>query len=305
MTHRRVSCLCLYGFEVEVSQTPSSTPKTKLLAEFIGQASVFGIFLYFTGWIYRWAYFGYYQIDINTLNLSQQSFLIVPLQVFLGSLGAAGRALFLLVSLMFIISAISLVVQSAREILGTESYELEASRYNLWRTKPSEIPGLFKQFMANTLLQPFVVDIAIVLIVLSSLFWLASLQGNNDAQRDAFNDTSTLPIVAYISHSEEFPLGRNLAQPLLNSSLKNFRVIGDFNLFRQLQGRDLTDKTIPNQPVWRMLLGGNEWVYLVPSIPGGISQNSSVRPPVIAMRTAKSVSDLMLLSPAQSANQKP
>jgi hypothetical protein len=114
-----------------VSETPSSAPKAKLLAEFIGQVSVFGIFLYFTGWIYRWAYFGYYQIDINTLSLSQQSFLIVPLQVFLGSFGAAGRALLLLVSLMLVISAISLIVQSAREILGTESYELEANRYNL------------------------------------------------------------------------------------------------------------------------------------------------------------------------------
>jgi uncharacterized membrane protein len=305
MTHRRVSCLCLYGFEVEVSETPSSAPKTKLLAEFIGQASVFGIFLYFTGWIYRWAYFGYYQIDINTLSLSQQSFLIVPLQVFLGSLAAAGRALLLLVSLMFVISAISVVVQSARETFGTHAYELETTKYNLWKTKPNETPVLFQRFVVNTLLLPFVVDIVIVLIVLASLFGLASLQGNDDAKRDAFNETSTLPIITYISHSEEFPLGRNLAQPLLNPALKSFRVIGDFNLFRQLQGRDLTDKTIPNQPVWRMLLGDNNWIYLIPSIPGGIPQNPSIRPPVVAMRTANNISDLMLLSPSQSANQNP
>ncbi|MBC7882010.1 MAG: hypothetical protein H7Y37_11840 [Anaerolineae bacterium] len=288
-----------------MSETPNPTPKTKLLAEFIGQASVFGIFLYFTGWIYRWSYFGYYQIDINTLALSQQSFLIVPLQVFLGSFGATSRALFLMVTLTFVISAISVFVQATRETLGTAFFELETIRYDPLKIKPVEIPAIVKRFMVNTLLQPFVVDIVIVLIVLSSLFWLASFQGYEDARRDAFNDTSTLPIVAYISHSDEFPLGRNLAQPLFNSPLKSFRGIGDLSLLRQLQGRDITDKTIPNQPVWRMLLGVEEWIYLVPAIPGGISQNQNLHPPVVAMRTSNNSSDLMLLSPAKSANQNP
>jgi hypothetical protein len=54
-----------------------------------------------------------------------------------------------------------------------------------------------------------------------------------------------------------------------------------------------------------MLLGDNGWVYLLPSIPGEIPQNPNICPPVIAMRASNNISDLMLLSPAQLANQKP
>ncbi|MEI1375501.1 hypothetical protein PQG02_04120 [Nostoc sp. UHCC 0926] len=43
-----------------------------------------GAALFFAGWIYRWSYFYFFQLEVNTLDLPAQSFLIVPLQIFLG-----------------------------------------------------------------------------------------------------------------------------------------------------------------------------------------------------------------------------
>ncbi|WP_293120164.1 hypothetical protein [Okeania sp. SIO1I7] len=48
--------------------------------------TVLGVGLYFTGWIYRWAYFAYFQLEVTTLDLPFESFLIVPIQVFFGNI---------------------------------------------------------------------------------------------------------------------------------------------------------------------------------------------------------------------------
>ena len=35
--------------------------------------SLLGVGLFFVGWVYRWAYFSFFQLQINTINLSPQS----------------------------------------------------------------------------------------------------------------------------------------------------------------------------------------------------------------------------------------
>jgi hypothetical protein len=54
------------------SQQPFS-PLGKLVSSVIG---LLAIALYFTGWIYRWFYFGFFQVELTTLNLSLESFYI-------------------------------------------------------------------------------------------------------------------------------------------------------------------------------------------------------------------------------------
>ncbi|NEP85938.1 MAG: hypothetical protein F6K18_03395 [Okeania sp. SIO2C2] len=60
----------------------------KMLGRIAGLLSLLGIGLYFTGWIYRWAYLAYFQLEVTTLDLPFESFLIVPIQVFFGHISS-------------------------------------------------------------------------------------------------------------------------------------------------------------------------------------------------------------------------
>ena len=51
---------------------PSDQPQ--ILGSFALVTGLLGIFLYFTGWLYRWAYFGFFQIEVTSLKLSLESF---------------------------------------------------------------------------------------------------------------------------------------------------------------------------------------------------------------------------------------
>jgi hypothetical protein len=83
---------------------PNSPPQgTQILGTFASLLGLLGIFLYFTGWIYRWAYFGWFRIEINRLDLPLRSFLFVPIQVFCGDIPAFLRTL---LALAFVILAI-------------------------------------------------------------------------------------------------------------------------------------------------------------------------------------------------------
>ena len=67
--------------------SPTSQPNQEpnILGKFASVIGLLGAALFFTGWIYRWAYFSFFQLEITTLDLPAQSFLLVPLQVFLGN----------------------------------------------------------------------------------------------------------------------------------------------------------------------------------------------------------------------------
>ena len=87
-------------------QTPTSNNhpnEPKILATFASLLGVLAVFLYFTGWIYRWAYFNFFQLDITTLDLPLESFFIVPFQVFLGNFWALGKTLLAIVASIFLI----------------------------------------------------------------------------------------------------------------------------------------------------------------------------------------------------------
>ncbi|MEO0838701.1 MAG: hypothetical protein AAF063_07325, partial [Cyanobacteria bacterium J06643_5] len=69
-----------------------------ILGGIAGLIGIIGLFTYFTGWVYRWAYFGFFELDINSIQLSFESFFLVPIQLFLGDL----YKIILLVGVFFI-----------------------------------------------------------------------------------------------------------------------------------------------------------------------------------------------------------
>jgi len=77
-----------------VSQNPPSNPEPSVLGTFASILGLLSAALFFTGWIYRWAYFGFFQLEVTTLDLPFESFLFVPIQVFLGSFSAFCRTVF-------------------------------------------------------------------------------------------------------------------------------------------------------------------------------------------------------------------
>jgi hypothetical protein len=46
------------------------------LGKLVSVIGLLAIALYFTGWIYRWFYFGFFQVELTTLNLPLESFYI-------------------------------------------------------------------------------------------------------------------------------------------------------------------------------------------------------------------------------------
>ena len=73
-----------------MSNAPQPPNEPKILGTFASLVGLLGLFLYFTGWLYRWAYYGFFKLEITRLDLPFKSFFLVPIQVFLGDLWAFG-----------------------------------------------------------------------------------------------------------------------------------------------------------------------------------------------------------------------
>lgn len=223
-----------------MSTTPNNFNFLSRIAALVGLLSAS---LYFTGWIYRWAYFGFFHVEVTTLDLAFESFLIVPLQVFFANNLPRVRAalVFLLSPLAFwiILGLFQSLDKSfvrfqkrwrLRLINFLHNFNLPRFRWlkrqkKLWQMKLRQWSPKPVDF-ANTL-----VDEAIkVALVLTALFWLASSQGLADAQRDAFNQTSTLPVVTFVFPENLVALGRQFDPPeaLANKQpASQFRILGD------------------------------------------------------------------------------
>jgi hypothetical protein len=87
-----------------MSSDSNSERRSQLLGSFASLLSLLGIMLFFAGWIYRWAYFAYFSLDINEQTFSAQSFVILPFHIFLGSFWNLFRTIVSLVALVVLIS---------------------------------------------------------------------------------------------------------------------------------------------------------------------------------------------------------
>ncbi|MCG8366294.1 MAG: hypothetical protein MJA27_23530 [Pseudanabaenales cyanobacterium] len=283
-----------------------SAQSPNLLGKFVSIVGLVGAALFFTGWIYRWAYFAFFQLDITSLDLPAQSFLIVPIQVFLGSLCIIARTALLVILTVIAISVTLCMMQSiemwVKHKLESRSQSSTVSapqrRMRLLQVLQSLIKVQVLQQESIRTLRSFLSDVVIVAWLFVILFWTARWQGFNDAWQDAQQQTSSLPVISLITPLEELPLGRKLEDVFADPSLEDFSIIGDKGLFDVLRGKEDTDLTTnPDQPrVWRLLLAHGGWIYLFIALPPNATRD--MRPSVVAVQEGGG--QVMILSPEPS-----
>jgi len=255
----------------------NSAESPNLLSKFISVVGLLGAALFFAGWIYRWAYFAFFQLDVTALDLPAQSFLIVPIQVFLGTWSAFGKTLLMVILAALAISFTLWLLRRLAALISNRSHRRAA-------TSPS-------------FTQAFLSEVVIVAWIFVFLFWAARWQGQDDAWRDARHSTSTLPVVALITPSDKIALGRPLNDVFESTPLKGIGIIGDVGLFKALRGKEDTDTTNPDQPrVWRLLLNRGDWIYLFITLPSNAERD--LRPSVLAAQ--KGGGQFIILSPEPS-----
>lgn len=274
-----------------MSPSPDSSQSPNFLGKFASVIGLLGSALFFVGWIYRWSYFYFFQLEITTLDLSAQSFFFVPLQVFFL---APQRGIIFLVTVIPGLFVLWLLQLSIKKILSNITWLSHLIKFL------SEFSST--QLESIRFLWSLVEETVIVALVLVVLFWVSQFQGTADARRDA-GPSSTLPVVALVTPETRIALGRKLDDVFIDPSLKGYKIIGDKGLFNDLRGREDNDTLDPEYPrVWRLLIERAGWIYLFPSLPPNADPND--RPPVLAIQESQLGEQLMILSPEPSKPRK-
>ncbi len=274
-------------------------------------ASLLGLItasLYFVGWIYRWQYYGFFQLDIITLNFSFQSFLFLPLQVFFGSIQAVIKTILAIILIAILIDIVIWLIEGLgcnlnnhniegldRNQSSTESYIIQ--KFKLLIAKIGRLITRYNFIKLDYLkfLIFFIKEIIVIVAILAGLFFIAKPQGIADARRDAINKSSTLPVITLIIKEEKTVLGRKLDDIFTNPTLKVYRIFGDKGLFDDIRTTELNDLYDREEPrVWRLLLEQDNWLYLIRTLHSNV--DAKRRPPVLAIQKA-SGEQMMILSP--------
>ncbi|MDB9312880.1 hypothetical protein PN462_07190 [Spirulina sp. CS-785/01] len=306
-----------------------NNPKTpNLFQKFAGLLTLLGGGLYFTGWIYRWSYFSFFQLEITTLDFPHQSFLFVPLQVFFGSFASwfsilqtlSSILLFILVIYVGIPTSLWLLKQTSRWIVtGLNRLKIVSlNQYKKLRKTNSSIsqdsakPLLlklqrFSYFILNKILNQINLkpidyktslwdEIIIILWILLLLFFLARHQGISDARRDA-GVNSKLPSITLITPDDTLAFGNTPDNP---QTLEGFQIIGDIKRYRNIQNTPINDPDAAR--VWRLLLDHEGFFYLFKSLPKDASLEQ--RPIVLVIQGSLNGNQLVILSPSPVEAEK-
>lgn len=278
-----------------VSQSTEPGKATPFLAGFASILGLIAICLFFSGWIYRWAYFSYFSIDVTSQNYTVQSFLMVPLQIYLGSRENILRTV-LVLALIPLLSLVSITVLHRLYAVVGRLFNLSPRLWHLWqRLLPADA-------MDRTSLRAYgslIDELVIVGWVLALLFWFSHHQGGQDARRDAVNATSTLPVVALVGPRQETVLGADLqvlndgGEPIADVAVDGSVLIGERLLAKSVRATNLTNPA--DDLVWRLLTyGDNSWLYLIQTIPAGSPPGTA--PLVVAVPNARR-GQMLILSP--------
>ncbi len=275
--------------------TPSPQNHEEKLQPFGKLLSLLGLLavgLYFTGWIYRWTYFGFFQVDVTALNLPLESFYLAAFRAL------SGHPFIFLRTIIFLGITVLLIIVTLQII--QEVWQLSVKyidRYLYWRRITLNLTS--PQLSSLKFLSSLVNELVIILGILTTLFFLAQWQADSDAFTDAVNETSRLPVVTIVIPEENAGLGSDLGNPLVNPS--GFRIIGDSSLYERLLGRELTDTSNPNQPrVWRLLIDREGYFYIFPALPKK-ERNRSV--PILIIYESANGDQLTILGPAKTSEQ--
>ncbi|MEO1006800.1 MAG: hypothetical protein AAFW67_13335 [Cyanobacteria bacterium J06638_38] len=261
-----------------VTSAPQNNQELNPLGKLLSLVALLAAALYFTGWIYRWAYFGFFQVEVTTLNLPAESFYLAAFRSLVGN-----PSIFCKTTIAFMITVLVIIVtlQISQKLQRLIVRYLGRIPLNLTSTNQSSL----------NILSSLLNELIIVLWILAALFFLAQWQGDRDAFRDAVNETSRLPVVTVITGEANAALGRDLDNPLVNPS--GFRIIGDRASYDRLLGKELTDISNQNQSrVWRLLIDQDGYFYIFPALP---DKNKNLSVPVLMIQ--KSSEQLIILSP--------
>ncbi|NEP53052.1 MAG: hypothetical protein F6K65_31335 [Moorea sp. SIO3C2] len=266
-----------------MASSPQNNQELNPLSKLLSLVALLAAALYFTGWIYRWAYFGFFQVEITALNLPVESFYLAAFRSLVGH-----PLIVLKTAITFIICTLVIIV--TLQII--QKVQRFVNRYK------GIIPLNLTPNLLGSLnfLLSLVNELVIVLWILTALFLLAQWQADRDALKDAVNETSRLPVVTAVIREENAALGRNLDKPLVNPS--GFRIIGDRGLYERLFNKELTDTSSRDQPrVWRLLIDRDGYFYIFPALPKP-DRNLSI--PVLIIYENDNGAHLIILSPKAS-----
>jgi hypothetical protein len=277
---------------VNETSSEKSTPLLGGLASILG---LLGITLFFSGWIYRWAYFSYFNLDVNIQTYTAQSFLIVPIQIYFGNVSNIVKTSLVLVALPLLI-ALSQLALNGLQIAGNKVLQRMAW-YRALQARPS-VPAVGVQVRSH-FTASLRDELVIVAWVLFAIFWLCQHQGLADARRDAVDRTSTLPVVSLLLPQRDGVLAKDLrllednGAPITDLPLGTHALIGDLDLARKLRLTSLSDRK--HKRLWRLLAQEpTGWLYLIRTLPSTADANE--RPIVLAIPNAKP-GQTMILSP--------
>lgn len=276
--------------------------------------------LFFAGWIYRWAYYGYFKLDSESLSFSLNSFIILPIQVFFGNSTATLQTLGLLISIAVLIGGAIWLLQKVekpieKQLAADENHPLIPPPS---RRQRSRLAHFYDRLRSSNLLrfstfswfESFLNEAIAIGIILACLFWFAQFRGTTDARRDAYHCTSTLPAVTFILPANKNGLAYQFStlnptkgfSTMGTQNPESFSIIGDLQLFQAMQGTTLNSAAPGVFPrVWRLLARGNGWAYLFQTLDKEGHQND-LRPAILGIR--ESFGDqMMILRPEQPGDQ--
>lgn len=255
----------------------SQRNELNLLGTFASILGVLSIFLYFTGWVYRLAYFDFFQLQVTTLGFPVESFFLIPVQVFFKDFPRS------LLTILVFINTVIIIRGIVRWVNLMTSSSTSSSRS--WLLKKTRL--LLMLFPAQIRQ-----DAIIVTLLLVVLYTCARFQGSYDARQAVMNQTSPLPVVTVLT-TKEIGLGRNPQNIFIDSDLDNYRIFGDKALLDSIRGEEIND--LARDRVWRLLIQSNGWIYIFESLPNTAKWNQ--RPRVVAIRESSNSDQLLILSP--------
>ncbi|ACK71873.1 conserved hypothetical protein [Gloeothece citriformis PCC 7424] len=274
--------------------------------------ALLAIALYFTGWIYRWSYFGFFQIEVTTLNLPLESFYLAAFQALFGHPLTILRTI-----IAFIVACILIVINLkfidiVKKIIDVIQKKWKNNAVKIWKNNTLQILNklnIRKKYLIKLnpinpsrqdlikFLVSLIDELVIVFLALAILFLLAYWQGDEDAWKDVVNETSRLPVITVAIPDKNAALGRKL-NDLSNPS--DFRIIGAQSIYDKLLGQELSDSN--QSRVWRLLIDRDGYFYIFPALP---KKDQYKTVPVLIIYKSGSGDQLTIISSPQSWKNLP
>lgn len=301
-----------------MSNNSQPTNEPSILGQFASVVGLLVYSLYFTGWIYRWQYYKFFTLEVITLDLPVESFLLVPIQVLFGNIWATGKTLIAMLLTALCIHVTLWLLQTLSNLIVTKLNDWQQKLTNIRhhskliinRQKENRQYYKRKQGIKSKIWQSFIKfsflkirsvqflrslfnETIIVIWVLIALFILARIQGFTDARRDAINQTSTLSMITLVIPKDTLGISLSPSDPTREPSLQEFRFLGDQIILDQLKAQVYND--YERSRVWRLLIQRNGWIYVFKTLSKDAPLNR--RPLVLAIKEGDAGNQFMIRTP--------